>query len=293
MSGYINDPDAELALWFFAQGQGGKRPSVEIDDDRLTVYLETGEQVWTDFDATDGPASYVYLKPADGSASGLISELENEVLEEAIETAIMSLRGFAYMAAANAVAALNVLPTPAERLEQLRQILRAENMSYGELAELQGMVEHIDPGDVELLEAAGVPEFGSFPDEVATAAEGAGVQACIVASAGADGATVVMIDTTFEPDGSDGGTGLRVLVNDAPVFEGVKYRPTIAEGIEVGMMVTIVALGAIGNRSVTGMVLRMNHANVLIDTVWWPFDELKSITPAIDFPADGSMETAP
>jgi hypothetical protein len=32
-------------------------------------------------------------------------------------------------------------------------------MSYGELAELQSLAQHIEPGDVELLEAAGVPEF--------------------------------------------------------------------------------------------------------------------------------------
>jgi len=44
------------------------------------------------------------------------------------------------------------------RLEALRAELRAEQISYGELAELQGLAEHIDPGDIELLEAAGVPE---------------------------------------------------------------------------------------------------------------------------------------
>jgi hypothetical protein len=45
-----------------------------------------------------------------------------------------------------------------KRLEYLRQELRAERISYGELAELQSLKEHIAPGDVELLEAAGVPE---------------------------------------------------------------------------------------------------------------------------------------
>ncbi len=45
------------------------------------------------------------------------------------------------------------------RLEYLRGELRAERISYGELAELQGLAAHIEPGDVELLEAAGVPEF--------------------------------------------------------------------------------------------------------------------------------------
>lgn len=50
----------------------------------------------------------------------------------------------------------------AERLEELRAILRAESISYGELSELQDLAEYIDEGDVELLEPAGVPEF---PDE--------------------------------------------------------------------------------------------------------------------------------
>ncbi|HWE82780.1 MAG TPA: hypothetical protein VG265_14110 [Gaiellaceae bacterium] len=45
-----------------------------------------------------------------------------------------------------------------QRLEELRVELRAERISYGELVELQGLVGEIDPGDAELLEAAGVPE---------------------------------------------------------------------------------------------------------------------------------------
>lgn len=44
------------------------------------------------------------------------------------------------------------------RLEYLRGELRAERISYGELAELQSLTKHIDSSDVELLEAAGVPE---------------------------------------------------------------------------------------------------------------------------------------
>lgn len=46
-----------------------------------------------------------------------------------------------------------------DRLEYLRGELRAERISYGELAELQSLKDEIEPGDVELLEAAGVPEF--------------------------------------------------------------------------------------------------------------------------------------
>lgn len=44
------------------------------------------------------------------------------------------------------------------RLEYIRQEIRAERVSYGELHELQSLAKYIDPGDVELLEAAGVPE---------------------------------------------------------------------------------------------------------------------------------------
>lgn len=51
-----------------------------------------------------------------------------------------------------------------KRLEELRTELRAERISYGELAELQTLIPHIDKGDVELLEAAGVPEFEEFED---------------------------------------------------------------------------------------------------------------------------------
>lgn len=44
------------------------------------------------------------------------------------------------------------------RLLYLRQELRAERISYGELAELRSPAEYIPDDDVELLEAAGVPE---------------------------------------------------------------------------------------------------------------------------------------
>jgi len=45
-----------------------------------------------------------------------------------------------------------------ERLEYLRGEIEAECISYEELAELQGLAEHIEDGDVLLLEWAGVPE---------------------------------------------------------------------------------------------------------------------------------------
>ena len=42
-----------------------------------------------------------------------------------------------------------------QRLEYMRGEIRAERISYGELAELAA---HIEPDDVELLEWTGVPE---------------------------------------------------------------------------------------------------------------------------------------
>lgn len=44
------------------------------------------------------------------------------------------------------------------RLKYLRAELRGERISYSELIELQSLAEYIDESDVELLEAAGVPE---------------------------------------------------------------------------------------------------------------------------------------
>lgn len=45
------------------------------------------------------------------------------------------------------------------RLEYLREQIRNETISWGELYELQCLADQIDPGDVELLQWAGVPEF--------------------------------------------------------------------------------------------------------------------------------------
>ena len=45
-----------------------------------------------------------------------------------------------------------------KRLEYLRGEIRAERISYGEISELQSLAKHIEPGDVELLEWAGVTE---------------------------------------------------------------------------------------------------------------------------------------
>ncbi len=46
-----------------------------------------------------------------------------------------------------------------ERLDYLRQELRAERISIGELIELQSLAKYIDKDDLELLEASGIQEF--------------------------------------------------------------------------------------------------------------------------------------
>lgn len=50
------------------------------------------------------------------------------------------------------------VPEIKRRLEYLRQELRAERISYGELSELQSLAAYIESSDIELLEAAGIPE---------------------------------------------------------------------------------------------------------------------------------------
>ena len=46
-----------------------------------------------------------------------------------------------------------------QRLEQLRQAIRDENISYGEIAELQALANHIPDDDVELRQWAGLEEL--------------------------------------------------------------------------------------------------------------------------------------
>lgn len=45
-----------------------------------------------------------------------------------------------------------------DRLDYLRREIKAETISYEEIAELQSLVKHIDPSDLELLQWAGVEE---------------------------------------------------------------------------------------------------------------------------------------
>jgi hypothetical protein len=44
------------------------------------------------------------------------------------------------------------------RLEYLREEIESERISMGEIVELESLASHIEPGDVLLMEWAGVPE---------------------------------------------------------------------------------------------------------------------------------------
>lgn len=83
---------------------------------------------------------------------------ETETTPE-IEKSVESVKEEPKVEASTEVVSEAKKETPKERLEYLRQQLRNENISTDELVELQSLVTYIDKGDVELLEAAGVPEF--------------------------------------------------------------------------------------------------------------------------------------
>ena len=55
--------------------------------------------------------------------------------------------------------------TPQERLDHLRKQIEAECISYGEIAELQELAEHIPEDDMLLREWAGIPEADPDNDE--------------------------------------------------------------------------------------------------------------------------------
>ena len=53
---------------------------------------------------------------------------------------------------------VRIATSVADRLEEIRQSIRDESLSWGELADLQGLAAYIDPSDLELLEWAGASE---------------------------------------------------------------------------------------------------------------------------------------
>lgn len=73
-------------------------------------------------------------------------------------------------------------------------------------------------------EATGLGNLTDGGDRPSAFGELAMLTTTVSRSAGNDGAIVVLLDTTFEPDGSDGGPGLRVRINDDLAYEGVRHH---------------------------------------------------------------------
>jgi ribosomal protein L37AE/L43A len=102
--------------------------------------LASEKVAWVDDDdddeGPDGAYGTMYGKPLGGTSSGYSKWEEDQEIKE--------------------------------RLEYYRTQLRDECISQQELAELAELSDHIEPGDVELLEAAGVPEFPEEAEPVAS-----------------------------------------------------------------------------------------------------------------------------
>jgi len=94
-------------------------------------------------------------------------------------------------------------PAIQERLEYLRGEIEAERISYGEIAELQSLVEHIDPDDMLLLEWAGQGEqtmsTNKHPNAIVVTVEGGVIQSVDNIPPGQE-VVVMDFDTEGVPD---------------------------------------------------------------------------------------------
>ncbi len=105
-----------------------------------------------------------------------------------------------------------------QRIAELRALVEAEEMSWGDVADLQGEFEKIDPATLpEPAENAG---WSDMLDEIENRLPPPEVTITVTRSAGDDRAVLIMIDTTFEPSGLGDSPGLRVLLNDDEAYVG-------------------------------------------------------------------------
>lgn len=121
-----------------------------------------------------------------------------------------------------------------QRLEYLRGELRAERISYGEINELMGLAEHIEPGDVELLEAAGVAEFPedepAYTVDMYPPADPAEVWRRWNCHAELLAALTLTIDT-LEWAKKDGGPNYQRACEDLTAFDNNPLRAAIAKAV--------------------------------------------------------------
>jgi hypothetical protein len=100
-----------------------------------------------------------------------------------------------------------------KRLEELRKELRAERISYSELAELEALKEYIDNDDIELLQAAGVEEDGYDDDyDDDKYADGGMTEPTKVVTIGEDTWYLTYIDSTH------------FYLSNSPDFKGSAYN---------------------------------------------------------------------
>lgn len=110
------------------------------------------------------PADLIYLNAATLFDSDETLDTEQSEYVRGVVELIALQTGYGSDSYADIAAALSAytsttLSPEKRRLESLRVAVNAEYISYPEIVELQGLAEHIDAGDVQLLEWAGVPEF--------------------------------------------------------------------------------------------------------------------------------------
>jgi hypothetical protein len=127
----------------------------------ITVHSETDETVHV-FGYLDGLKALAEgAKMATGDSVAVthwIGRFYDELtLGEAVRAVSMRLNADGKMP--EFIQRATVQPTDVQqRLKYLRSQIEAETISYSEIAELQSLVEFIEPGDVQLLEWAGVEE---------------------------------------------------------------------------------------------------------------------------------------
>jgi len=146
-----------------------KKPVKGYDWEITTMKRSSGDLVTTanggKYEDGDGYTTFTFSPFEDPSLRLMLStpRMVNEKAvtkqhEEAVQIfmeKIKEMKGNEMMHGGSVKAPIKVK----KRLEAIRKSIQNENVSYGEMAELQSLSKDIDPSDVELREAAGMPQF--------------------------------------------------------------------------------------------------------------------------------------
>lgn len=110
-----------------------------------------------------------------------------------------------------------------KKLEYLRGEIEAERISYGEIAELQALKDYIQPGDVQLLEWAGVPEFENTYTYHVGKNEPIEAKNVFVAIHGSEEDCNTGMIMTYAPIGQHGEASLDYVNNDTKEITADQY----------------------------------------------------------------------